>query len=69
LRTWAGEASLVRWGEGRYGDRGWIRHDRHHGGANYVYADGHARWMRWGRARLDQYPDHRVRHPLPDPPR
>ncbi len=67
--TWAGEAALVRWGSGSRPDEGWIKFDRHNTGANYVYADAHAKWMRWGRARLDQYPDHRVRHPLADPPR
>ena len=62
--TWAGEAALVRWGTGKYGEQGWIQHDRHRGGANYVYADGHAKFLRWGAARLDQYPDHKVRYPL-----
>jgi prepilin-type N-terminal cleavage/methylation domain-containing protein/prepilin-type processing-associated H-X9-DG protein len=66
--AWAGEAALVRWGEGRYGDQGWIRYNRHSQGANYIYADGHAKWLRWGKARLDQFPDHRVRHPLSNPP-
>lgn len=66
--TWAGEAALVRWGSGRYGDQGWIKYNRHQGGANYIYYDGHVKFLRWGKARLDQYPDHRVRHPLPDPP-
>lgn len=66
--TWGGEASLVRWGEGKYGDQGWIRYNRHLGGANYIFTDGHAKWLRWSRARLDQYPDHRVRNPLTDPP-
>ena len=27
--TWAGEAALVRWGTGAYGDQGWIRYNRH----------------------------------------
>jgi prepilin-type N-terminal cleavage/methylation domain-containing protein/prepilin-type processing-associated H-X9-DG protein len=66
--TWAGEAALVQWGEGAYGSQGWIRYNRHGGGANYIYADGHVKWMRWGRARLDQFPDHRVRYPLENPP-
>ncbi len=66
--TWAGEAALVRWGSGPYADQGWIRYNRHQGGANYIYADGHVKFLRWGRARLDQYPDKRVRYPLPDPP-
>jgi prepilin-type N-terminal cleavage/methylation domain-containing protein/prepilin-type processing-associated H-X9-DG protein len=66
--TWAGEAALVRWGSGSRASEGWIKYDRHSGGANYIYYDGHARFLRWGKARLDQYPDHVVRYPLPDPP-
>ena len=66
--TWTGEASLVRWGDGPRSGEGWIRYDRHNGGANYLYADGHAKWLRWGRARLDQFPDHKVRFPLSGPP-
>jgi prepilin-type processing-associated H-X9-DG protein len=67
--TWAGEAALVRWGDGSRPEEGWIKYDRHAGGANYIYADGHAKWMRWGRARIDQYPDKVVRKPLAQPPR
>jgi prepilin-type N-terminal cleavage/methylation domain-containing protein/prepilin-type processing-associated H-X9-DG protein len=68
--TWAGEAALVRWGgSGPYANQGWIKYDRHRGGSNYLYTDGHAKFLRWGKARLDQYPDHIVRNPLPDPPR
>lgn len=66
--TWAGEKALVRWGSGPYSDQGWIKYDRHQNGANYIYADGHAKFLRWGKARLDQYPDHRVRFPLTNPP-
>ena len=66
--TWSGEAALVRWGEGSRPKEGWVKYDRHNGGANYVYADCHAKFMKWGRARLDQYPDHVVRFPLADPP-
>lgn len=66
--TWAGEAALVRWGTGSRPNEGWIVPNRHSGGSNYVYADSHARWQRWGRARMDQYPDHTVRHPLALPP-
>jgi prepilin-type N-terminal cleavage/methylation domain-containing protein/prepilin-type processing-associated H-X9-DG protein len=66
--AWVGEAALVRWGAGNYGNQGWIKFDRHQQGANYVYTDGHAKFMRWGKARLDQYPDHRVRFPLANPP-
>lgn len=66
--TWAGEAVLVQWGSGPYGAQGWIRHDRHRGGANYVYQDGHAAFARWTKARLDQFPDRVVRQPLVSPP-
>ncbi len=66
--TWAGEAALVRWGEGNHASEGWIKYDRHQQGANYVYTDGHAKFLRWGKARLDQYPDHVVRFPLANPP-
>jgi prepilin-type N-terminal cleavage/methylation domain-containing protein/prepilin-type processing-associated H-X9-DG protein len=66
--TWAGEAALVRWGSGPYANEGWIKYNRHQEGANYVYADGHVKFMRWGKARLDQFPDHVVRNPLPNPP-
>ncbi len=66
--TWPGEAALVRWGSGPHANEGWVKFDSHNGGANYVYADGHAKFMRWGRARTDQFPDHRVRQPLLSPP-
>ncbi len=66
--TWAGEAALVRWGTGSYGDQGWIRYNRHGSAANYVYTDGHVERLPWTRARHDQFPDHRVRHPLNAPP-
>ena len=66
--TWPGEASLVRWGEGPYANEGWIKYDRHTQGANYIYYDGHCKFLRWGKARLDQYPDHVVRFPLANPP-
>ncbi len=66
--TWAGEAALVQWGSGSRPNEGWISFNRHVQGANYVYADGHTRWMRWSKARLDQYPDHVVRYPLANPP-
>ncbi len=55
--TWVGEPALVEW----------LQYNRHSGGANYTYADGHTRWLRWGRARLDQFPDHIVRRPLEEP--
>jgi prepilin-type N-terminal cleavage/methylation domain-containing protein/prepilin-type processing-associated H-X9-DG protein len=66
--TWPGEAALVQWGTGTHANEGWIKYDRHHGGANYTYFDGHTGWMRWSRARTDQYPDHVVRNPLGNPP-
>lgn len=66
--SWAGEGAMVRWGTGSRPNEGWLKYDRHTGGANYVYADGHAKWMRWSRARLDQYPDHKVRYALNQPP-
>ncbi len=66
--TWSGEEALVRWGTGSRPNEGWIKYDRHNGGANYVYADSHAKFMKWSRARLDQYPDHVVRFPLANPP-
>jgi prepilin-type N-terminal cleavage/methylation domain-containing protein/prepilin-type processing-associated H-X9-DG protein len=55
--TWVGEPALVEW----------LQYNRHSGGANYTYADGHTRWLRWGRARVDQFPDHLVRRPLEEP--
>jgi prepilin-type N-terminal cleavage/methylation domain-containing protein/prepilin-type processing-associated H-X9-DG protein len=67
--TWAGESALVRWGSGSRPNEGWIKYDRHSGGANYIYTDGHSKWMRWGQARLDQYPDRVVRYPLANPPK
>jgi len=66
--TWAGEAAMVQWGVGKYGDQGWIRYNRHLRNANYIYTDGHVERVRWGKARFDQFPDHRVRHPLDHPP-
>lgn len=65
--TWVGEAALVRWGEGKYGDQGWIRHNRHGRGANYVYTDGQVAKLPWRAARRDQFPDHIVRAPLGNP--
>jgi prepilin-type N-terminal cleavage/methylation domain-containing protein/prepilin-type processing-associated H-X9-DG protein len=66
--TWTGEAALVRWGQGSYGNEGWIRHNRHAQKANYIYFDGHAETLPWRAARQDQYPDHEVRAPLATPP-
>ena len=66
--TWPGEANLVRNGTGAYPNQGWITYDRHNGGANYCYVDGHVKWLRWSAARLDEFPDHIVRLPLANPP-
>jgi prepilin-type processing-associated H-X9-DG protein len=64
--TWTGEAELV--GDDAEHEQGWIRWNRHLGGANYLFADGHAKWLRWSAARTLQYPDGVVRFPLSDPP-
>jgi prepilin-type N-terminal cleavage/methylation domain-containing protein len=66
--TWVGEAALVRWGAGKYGDQGWLRYNRHGIAANYTYTDGHTALLRWSQARRDQFPDHIVRRPLQDSP-
>jgi len=66
--TWGGESALVQWGSGSRPNEGWIDPHRHNGGSNYIYADSHVKWLRWGKARLDQYPDHVVRDPLINPP-
>jgi prepilin-type processing-associated H-X9-DG protein len=63
--TWVGEAALVRWGRGKYGDQGWIKHNRHQSRANYIYTDGHVESLPWRIARSDQFPDHVVRKPVP----
>ena len=63
--TWVGEAALVRWGSGRYADQGWLRTNRHGLASNYLYTDGHAERRTWRQARADQFPDGRVRAPLP----
>jgi prepilin-type processing-associated H-X9-DG protein len=65
--TWVGEAALVQWGSGKYADQGWIKRGRHNT-ANYIYLDGHVEKLRWSKARYDQFPDHRVRSPLANPP-
>ena len=67
--TWVGEAALVRWGNGKYEDQGWLRYNRHGKSANYTYTDGHAELMPWSKARVDQFPDHVVRQPLQNPPK
>jgi prepilin-type N-terminal cleavage/methylation domain-containing protein/prepilin-type processing-associated H-X9-DG protein len=66
--TWVGESALVRWASGPYADQGWIRYTRHGQGANYIYADAHVEFLRWRKARFDQYPDRVVRFPLANPP-
>lgn len=66
--AWVGESALVQWGSGVYADQGWIRYNRHEGTGNYVYTDGHVERLKWRQARLDQFPDHRVRNPLAGPP-
>lgn len=66
--TWPGEAALVRSGQGPYANHGWIKFNRHGDGSNYLYTDGHAKFMTWSKARVDQFPDHVVRQPLPNPP-
>ena len=66
--TWTGEAALVQWGSGKYGDQGWIRYGRHTKRANYIYVDAHVESLPWSKARFDQFPDHRVRRPLSQPP-
>src|SRR5579871_5420814 len=47
--TWPGECTLVRYGacgiSGAESDQGWLKYDRHTGGANYVYYDGHCKFM------------------------
>ena len=64
--TWVGEAALV--GEDATHQTGWIRWNRHFDGANYLYFDGHAKWLRWSAARRDQFPDHVVRAPIANSP-
>lgn len=66
--TWPGEANLVRNGGGKYPNEGWIAYNRHRDGSNYLFYDGHAKWMRWSQARGLEYPDHIVRQPLANPP-
>lgn len=67
--TWPGESVLVQNGTGgQYANQGWIAYDRHRGGADYAFYDGHVKWMRWSQARGYQYPDHKVRMPLANPP-
>jgi prepilin-type processing-associated H-X9-DG protein len=67
--TWDGEAALVRWGAGKYGDQGWLRFNRHRDAANYVFTDGHASRLSWAQARVDEYPDGQIQMPLPNPPK
>jgi prepilin-type processing-associated H-X9-DG protein len=62
--TWVGEAALVNWGSGKYGNEGWIKHNRHQGKAHYTYTDGHVESLTWKQARRDHFPDHVLRKPL-----
>jgi prepilin-type processing-associated H-X9-DG protein len=62
--TWVGEAALVKWGTGKYGDEGWIKYNRHQAKAHYTYTDGHVESLDWKKARNDQFPDHVVRRPV-----
>ena len=62
--TWSGEGALIQWGSGSRPNEGWLKPDRHLGGSSYIYADTQAKYMKWGQARKDQYPDHVVRKPL-----
>ena len=66
--TWVGETALMHWGAGKYADRGSIRYNQHAQSANHIYFDGHFESLRWINARFSQFPDHRVRRPLPNPP-
>jgi prepilin-type processing-associated H-X9-DG protein len=38
----------------------WIAHERHTGGSNYLYFDGHTRFGRFEAVLPDQFPDHMV---------
>ncbi|HEX8463111.1 MAG TPA: type II secretion system protein [Abditibacterium sp.] len=64
--TWVGEAALI--GDNAAHDNGWIRWNRHFDGANYLFFDGHVKWLRWSAAKKDQFPDHAVRFPLANAP-
>jgi hypothetical protein len=66
--TWVGEAALVRWGSGPYADEGWLRYNRHGRRANYSYTYQQVQCLPWSKARDDQFPDHRVRAALSNPP-
>ncbi len=49
--TWPGERGLVQNPTGgAYAGQGWIEYEQHRGGANYLFYDGHAKWMRWSQA-------------------
>jgi len=62
--AWSGEGAMINWGSGSRPNEGWIKYNRHNGGANYIYADSHVKWMRWSQARTDHFPDKVVRYPL-----
>ena len=64
--TWVGEKALV--GDDAQHREGWLKWNRHFDGANYLYFDGHVKWLRWSAARRDQFPDHVVRFPIANAP-
>ena len=64
--AWVGEKALV--GDDAAHEEGWIKWNRHFDGANYLYFDGHVKWLRWSAARKDQFPDHVVRFPIANSP-
>ncbi|MDB6037154.1 MAG: prepilin-type N-terminal cleavage/methylation domain [Verrucomicrobiales bacterium] len=66
--SWVGEAAMVLWGSGKYGDQGWIKHERHQGKSHYTYTDGQVESQNWKKARFDQFPDHVVRKPVAKSP-
>ena len=67
----AGRSARGSWARIEHSRRLGLRVDRgfdHAGRANYIYTDSHVENLRWSKARFDQFPDHRVRGPLPNPP-